>query len=140
MFRRFKKISEDLKPLSHREEKDGKREDDTVVTRALERYFKERNLEYPSWLGVSAESSSRMQPSRMEPFHSSVPEPRVQQHNPSNETQSSEPALRPRLQSRFSSNSEINRGVKSSGTVSRFGAYGSRRTSTSSRSRFTSTK
>lgn len=136
MFQRFKKFSGELN-LGHREEKDGRTEEDTVVTKALAKYYRDKGLEYPDWLGISPNEGTYGFKNARFPIHvpqqvmSHIPGPSAHSESTMHSSRPSNKGDRrggrPRLQSRFSSTSEISRaGNRSTASLSRFGRYSNR--------------
>lgn len=127
MFKPFKKIS-NLRPSLRREEKDGHSESDTVVTNSLAKFYKERDMDYPDWLGVEKHGSFLQNHStdlQTPSTDSTVSSPNsMQRYTESNTSIDSEtePVLQPRRApqrppSRFSSNSRFGSQNSSRSTV-----------------------
>ena len=58
VLRKFKEISSEFSSITQKEEKDGKTEDDTVVSKSLLKYFRTNGLQPPEWLQASAGTNS----------------------------------------------------------------------------------
>ncbi|KAF6014994.1 hypothetical protein HII12_001047 [Brettanomyces bruxellensis] len=144
VLQKFRKISSEIGSITHKEEKDGRTEDDTVVSRSLLKYFRTNGLQLPEWLHASAGSESasmsygsrvsslkpRIRASASSPV---IPQPQARRGIPP----ASAPSInsRPRLMSRFSTSSDLSKvGGRSTTKLSRFGTMSAHGTS---RNRFT---